>query len=96
MRKVLVLVAVIGLGLSSGCRTITKEASDQIAVEASSTEADLREWDKLTDDQKKHAAWLRGRAFADLNLSVNGKAIPPAFATDPWKPATAPAPGGGK
>lgn len=74
------LALVLALVLASpGCCTISRAGAHQIAVEAASHRADLREWSTLTPEQQRKAYESSARAFATLDLDVNGTALPPEF-----------------
>jgi len=77
---VVLLGAIFGL---SGCTTISQASSDGASKALAVVQADLRDWQSLSDDQKKQAHWKVGRALNDVVVSSGG-AGSSVFAVDPW------------
>jgi len=90
---VVCLVFVLGLILMaavfSGCATVSDKSIDGAAKALAAIEADLRDWQKLSDDQKKRAHWEVGRALGDVVGSAGGS-VPAIFATNPYDRSSAP------
>lgn len=63
--------------LLSGC--VAAETKQLARDQAATADADYREWDKLTADQKKEHAFDHACSSAALNYALNGVAVPPAY-----------------
>lgn len=64
--------------LLAGCAP-ARETKDLISTGAAVVDGDLREWDSLTDEQKKRAHWKVGRALHVVDADVNGVELAPQW-----------------
>lgn len=63
----------LGAVLLAGCAP-SQAARDQIRIARAVSEANLREWDRLTDAQRLTAAQRTATAFRTLDEAINGTA----------------------
>ena len=68
-----------------GC--VSVEDKELIAENSAIGQGNLREWDTLTEDEKKTAQWHLTRGYAILDLTINGRSLPPEFQASipPWE-----------
>jgi len=90
MKNVLRITALSIILFTSAC-TCTKPVKEEIGVQTAVGTGVLKDWDKLTDDNKKQAYWKSVRGWHNMNYALNDVPVPADFQKDPWAPAAPPA-----
>lgn len=80
MRRIGIFVFMLAL---AGCAAPSKEDRDLISINAAAGVGDIREWDKLTDAQKKEAHLVQTQALCVLDHNINGKPYPQGYEPAP-------------
>lgn len=73
-KRNVVLALVLSLGCVAGC--MSAEDKGVVSTGASVGQGNLREWDKLSDDQKKTAHTNLVAGYCVLDNHINGTALP--------------------
>lgn len=79
MRKALTLIVLTLTLAATGCGTVAKEDRDLVATAAAVGAGDLKDWPKLSDDQKRRAHYKLTRAFYILDAHLNDAKMPKEF-----------------
>lgn len=96
VQRVLAAVLAAALLASWGCASVSEQARQQIREAAVICDANLREWDQLTDAQRRRAHEAAARAFHVLNYSINDEPLSADYGSESEpQPEAAPADGAG-